>query len=332
MEVLSSPRAAISASIRERAERTSDPVTARYHADVIDGLTGDTVGEGLYNLQQERAGLLASRHRNLGAGMGLFGAGMVGAVLHANKVIGDWAPLAMLGVVGLGGYFVVKGGLTGDKITRVDHREAVISHWCQQLRNEGGSTDPALVQKLGHSERSQAPSKAELVELLESVSRSLAGKPGPQAQVQKDLELIRKAPGETLDSMRALADARAEKLGNRSMALFGVGAVNMLALMVTAKLAPAVGIVNSVALAGFFSAGVVVQDRRDQQYLLRDTLNRWELQLAELKDIGQLTSSPPGAPGMEVRQGAVVVGGVRVPVKVPSQSKQPPVAMEGRTP
>ncbi len=316
MQVLSTPRSEVVRLIRVRADRSADPATTRYHADLIDKLPGETLGDALYQTQLERQQLLQTRHRCLAAGLGLFAVAGVNAVLSAGGPTSGWVTALQFASTFGGAALVAKGGMTGDKIDRTWHKQAVLTHWSQQLRHEG--TVPAgqgeLARKLAGSDGTAT--KAELIELLENVKQGLADHPGAQKQVEEDLKRVRGAVGETLDSMRAASELRGKKMRDRSMLLFGGGTVNMLALMVTAKLAPTVGIVNSVLMSGLFGAGIFLQDKSDQQALLRDTLDRWELQLGELKEVGRLGSNPDGASGLEVRQGSVVVGGVRVPVKV----------------
>ncbi|MEW6284576.1 MAG: hypothetical protein AB1758_38540 [Candidatus Eremiobacterota bacterium] len=321
MEVMSLPRTEVVRAIRLRAEtlamRGEDPAGARAHADVIEGMSGDTLGETLYNTQLDREARLRTKHRCLLGGVAVLS--LLGAEFALNpSPAGTVHTLLRLGAMLGGAGLLVKGGITGGEVDRLEARQDMLTCWARELRHQAPAETLApqaeLVGKL--SKDSTRHTRQELIELVQSARESLTarvdqegGLRGALTQVEQDLERLRKATGEDTEAMRAAIAAKEKSIQKWATACLIGGGVATLAAMFGA------GAVGIAGMGGLLAAGVIVQDRRGDQEALRNTIERWELQLSDLKEIGRLGNSP-GQAGFQAGERFVQVGGVRVPVKV----------------
>ncbi|MBI3927924.1 MAG: hypothetical protein HY319_20450 [Armatimonadetes bacterium] len=315
MLVMSASKAAMAAKLRERGHPAE--------AAVVESCPGDTVGAALYGIQQERQGLLRHKHRCLMGG--LAGIGLLTADCAINTasvgglhVLGRLA--LMLGSVGL----FVKGGVTGDNVDATWRTQSMLTYWARELRHEtqpetlGPQAD--LVRKLADHPGSETATRQELFGLIDSVADWLENQKDEKyqrvlSQVEEDRKLLAATSAPDAPGIRAELAQRAQRSERLSMAcLIGAGVSTLGAMFMPAVL-PAAAPLGIAGLGGLLGAGVLVQDRRNEHWRAQDALDRWELQLADLKDMTYLTGRSEPGMTVEKQERFIDVGGVRVPVR-----------------
>lgn len=298
------------------------------NAQALDAAPGETFQESYHILDAEHARLKKKQNVCLSVGGVLF----AGTALALWLKSGTASNLELLGKLGgmMGAVgFIVAGGLTGDKISANRQTRGVLSYWEQQY-----ATPPAPPQSENlvlSNLRSAADEnrKDELVSVLTATQEFLAARdaePGFAAarnQVRHDLFVIQKGPGETLAEMKSLARAdtvRANKQSKWSLAggLAAIAAAGAGKFLLGSDLALMGGALLGV---GLIVRGGLLTDHEGRNNQLIGTIDRWELQLDGLKNVAgseqQVRKLAAGGEkaALEVHQGFLQVGGVRIPVR-----------------
>lgn len=317
---------------------SSPPTAAAYHslqgqADYLESTPGETLAEGKEILQAQRASLKEQRNQRWIAGGLLFAAG-------AACCFGDHPALTVGRLVGLfgGAATFVWGGMTDDKVRASQRMIDNLSYWetaypkLDTAAPAGGGTLLKSSLELAASQNM----KSELLQVMDATEGYLASQPqeaevqAALGQVQHDRRLVVANAGDSLEEMRQLArqdTARANKLRN----YLTVGA---LATFAAGGACIALGAPNwAVAIGSFGGAALAIRgglygDHEGRNNRLIGTVDRWEMQLDGLKNIArsgqevrQLAEGMAGqTAGVEERDGHVVLGGIRVPVRVKSNA------------
>lgn len=301
MQILATPRAEVSRTLRQQGG------TMTGYADLVDRSSGDTLGEALWNAQLQRRALMRTKQRSLWvglAGIGLltadmtFNSGTVGALHLLGRLGGMMASMAC----------IVHGGMTGDKVDASARQIGALSYVARELRNTAPSGDVKAQAEVARSLSQGATTRSEMLELLRATQASAP--PSVLAQLRDDRKVLEGLKEGDAASLRQQIDGQVKWLGKLTMAgLIGGGASALGAML-------GLGGAGVILMGTAMGLGIMAQDRRDDVLLRRDVIDRWELQVADLKGLGTLASGGPTGGTATVGEHFVQLGSVRVPVKV----------------
>lgn len=302
MQVMAAQKSELSATLRRQGG-----TMARY-ADVVDSSPGDTMGEALWNAQVERRKLMATKQRSLWAGLG--GMGLLTAEMALNA--GTTSSIHVLGRVGVmlaSAACIAHGGMTGDKVDHAARRIGHLSYVARELRALGPAGNVSAQASVAQGLTPGAPTRSEMLELVRATENAL--EPGVlREQVASDRKVLEGLAEGEADSLRAQIADQSKLYGQLTMAGLLVGGASAVGAMF------GLGAAGVILMGGSMGLGILAQDRRDDILLRRDVVDRWELQVADLKGIGALAQGGPTGGATAVTEHFVQLGGVRVPVKV----------------
>lgn len=340
---MASPRRAdVIGVLRKKAEalegHLSSPPTRAAHDELLaqvrlaEGAPGETLAEGQQILAQRNDELRRKRNRLWAAGAGLFALGATCCFA------GNSTPFVVGRLVGcMGGVGVfVAGSMKDDQIGRNRRVSGFLKHWENEFPKMTAAAPAGGGTLLRSTLTLAAPEnmKSELLEVMNATEAYLAAQP-PEGSVQAALDQVRgdrfrvsDRPGASLEEMRQLARAdtiRAKKLSKQLLVLAGVGfAAGFAGIFLHQSLLTVPGVL--VGMVTGVKSGML-GDNEGRNNALIGTLNRWELQLDGLKNVARAGQEVQGlADGLQSRtaaveekDGHVVLGGIRVPVRVRSQ-------------
>ncbi len=307
MQVLSMPRTEVSQTLRRQGG------TMAAYADVVDRSSGDTLGEALWTAQVQRRQFMATKQRSLWTG--LAGIGLLTADMALNNgAVGTLHVLGRLGGMLASIACIAHGGMTGDKVDAAQRQVTHLGTVARELRALGGGGDVKAQAEVAARLGSGATTRAEMLDLVRATEASLLSRPeSPKAvleQVRDDRKVLEKLTEGDATALRSEVSGRAKLFGKLAMAGLIGGGVSALSAMV------GLGPIGVIAMGTTMGLGVVAQDRRDTVLLQRDVIDRWELQVADLKGLGAMASGGPTGGTATVGEHFVQLGGVRVPVRV----------------
>ncbi len=318
--------------LRQRAKRfenhLTNPASQAAHAtlsqqiDLLEHTPGETVGQVRTELLAQAAQMASGRNR-----LGLASAAMLGTM--ATSLVLTGGPGGGGWTTGLNVVCLLGGAMTG--ILAVDRHEK--TSWLKGQAESLQSFLPAssysgngnLVGQPTEVDLSGPASVAQLRGLLEATRGSLAEQPQPELeaarkQVESDLKELGRYPAKSLDDLRAVVRQQDESaLPFVRFAPWGLG--GSLATIAVAGWHWALAPVGAGMMLATMGALMYGANKRGNARQVEIMLNRWEMQLQSLKEIHQAGQEmrdwkTVGA-GSTVKEDAmaVVVGGVRVPVR-----------------
>lgn len=335
-------RLEVAEAIRKKAEPleahlSSPPTRAAYDelmAEVrtLEGAPGETLADGRRILAEQSAQLRRKRNLLMATGGLMMAGAAVTALMPESSLV---VAVRLAGMTGGVGTFVW-GATIGDAVGRNDRLAGFLEAWEGEYPKltagapAGGGTLVRSTLELAAPENM----KSELVQVMQATEDYLAAlpqEPSVQAalgQVKSDRAVIEKAPGESLEGMRELArqdTLRSNQLSRKflvaSLAAFGASLAS-----IAFHLTPAVTLITTTGAAGLAVRAGTLTDHEGRNNYLIGTINRWELQLDGLKNVARSAQDVQGlaqgmngqGSGVEERESHVVVGGIRVPVRIKS--------------
>ncbi|MCE7871299.1 hypothetical protein DYH09_13085 [bacterium CPR1] len=335
-------RLEVAEAIRKKAQPleahlSSPPTRAAYdelmaEVRMLEGAPGETLADGRAILAEQSVNLRRKRNVLLATGGVMLAAAAATALMPDSSLV---VAVRLAGMTGGVGTFVW-GATVGDALGRNDRLSGFLQAWEEHYPRlaagapAGGGTLVRSTLELAASENM----KSELIQVMQATEDYLAAQPPEPSvqaalrQVRSDRAVIEKAPGESLEGMRELASQdtmRSNQLSRKllvaSLAAFGVSLAS-----IALHLAPAVTLVTTTGVAGLAVRAGTLTDHEARNNYLIGTVNRWELQLDGLKnvarsaqDVQDLAQGMNGqGSGVQERESHVVVGGIRVPVRIKS--------------
>lgn len=309
MRVLSLPKSEVA-----KALRSSNHSYADRGADFIDDLHQDTLGAAIYHNQLENRSLKKRKHFSMAAGAAIMAGAAVDFTLNQGSV-GALHTLLRLGGVFLGAGLIVRGGLTGDKVDANEREGETLAYWAKELAPQlaDSKSQAQLIQAVANDDG--AFDKQRLVGLLEKAEEALGREPdrpgleGARQQVQEDLRVLRKAPGQTLSEVRELSRQRLKTRGRVTQGLTyaalacGPGTIGLAAI--------GLGAVGIGGLGGFATAAVMVDELHDEG-TLNHTLDRWEMQLESARQTADKLIGKPDLGEVEFAENSIDINGISV--------------------
>lgn len=342
---MASPRRAdLIGVLRKKAEalepHLSSPPTRAAHDELLaqvhlaENAPGETLAEGRALLAGRNDELRRKRNQMWAAGAGLFALGATCCFA------GNSTPFVVGRLVGcMGGLGVfVAGSMKDDQIGRNRRVSGFLQRWENDFPRMTGAAPAGGGTLLRSTLTLAAPEnmKSELLEVMDATEAYLASQP-PEGSVQAALDQVRgdrfrvsARPGASLEEMRQLARAdtvRAKKLSKQLLVVAGLGfAAGFAGVYLHQSFVTLPGVL--VGLVTGVKAGMLGDNEGRNNYLI-GTLDRWELQLDGLKNVARAGQDvqdlaqglQTSAGSVQEKDGHVVLGGIRVPVRVRSQSR-----------
>ncbi len=330
----------VAEAIRKKAEPleahlSSPPTRAAYDelmAEVrtLEGAPGETLADGRRILEEQSAHLRRKRNLLMGTGGLLVAAAAATALMPDSSLV---VAVRLAGMAGGVGTFVW-GATVGDAVGRSDRLAGFLEAWEGEYPKltagapAGGGTLVRSTLELAAPENM----KSELLQVMQATEDYLAAQPQEPSvlaalrQVRSDRAVIEKAPGASLEGMREVArqdTLRSNRLSKKCLVATLTAFGGTLASL-------AFNLPTAVTLGTTFGAAVMairagtLTDHEARNNYLIGTVNRWEMQLDGLKNVARSAQDVQGlaqglngqSSGVQERDSHVLVGGIRVPVRV----------------
>jgi hypothetical protein len=307
-----------------------------YNAQILDEAPGETFAQSYSLLDAEHARLKKKQNVCFAVGGVLFAGTAVALSLKA----GSASNLELIGKLGgmmgsLG--FIIAGGTTGDKISANRSTRSTLAYWEEKYSAPPAPQQSENLVLSNLSSAAEENRKDELVSVLKATQGYLGARsadPGMIAarhQVDNDLFILEKAPGETLAEMKTLARADTARANKQSPRYLAAGIAALAAAGAAKYFLGADFVLMGGALlgVGLMIKGGTLTDNEGRNNRLIGTVDRWELQLEGLKNIAgseqevRKLAAGPERGSLEVENGFLQVGGVRIPVRRQAATPQP---------